>query len=62
MREMARGKIANGLSPDTVADQVLNAIREDRFYILTHPELKPVIQKRMDDILEDRNPTSLRPR
>jgi NAD(P)-dependent dehydrogenase (short-subunit alcohol dehydrogenase family) len=61
-REMVQGLIASGLSPDNVAEQVLDAIRDDRFYILTHPEMKPVIQMRMSDILEGRNPTNLRPR
>jgi hypothetical protein len=39
-----------------VASHVLDAIREDRFYILTHPDMKPSIQRRMEDILEGRTP------
>jgi len=56
-REMVQGLIANGLSPDKLADQVFEAIRDDRFYILTHPEMTPVIERRMKNILEGRNPT-----
>jgi hypothetical protein len=36
---------------------VLSAIRDERFYILTHPEWNPLIEGRMKDILNGRNPT-----
>ncbi|MCH8813683.1 MAG: SDR family NAD(P)-dependent oxidoreductase [Chloroflexi bacterium] len=57
MREVVRGLLASGLSPDVVADHVFNAIRDDHFYILTHPEMTPMIENRMKNILEGRNPT-----
>lgn len=59
MREMVRGLLENGLSPDKIADDVFNAIRDDRFYILTHPEMTGMIESRMKNILEGRNPTGL---
>ena len=37
---------------------VIHGVREERFYILTHPKIKPSIQWRMEDILQDRNPTN----
>lgn len=42
------------ISPEQVADIVFQAIREEKFYILTHkqPFLKNLIKERMDDILE----------
>ncbi len=49
--------LAAGLAPERVADHVFNAIRDERFYILTHPETKDGIRTRMEDILEERNPT-----
>ncbi len=55
--EVVRGLLASGLSPDTVAADVFNAIRDDQFYILTHPEMTPVVETRMKNILEGRNPT-----
>lgn len=56
--EVVRGLLASGLSPDTVADDVFNAIRDDQFYILTHPEMTtPMVETRMKNILEGRNPT-----
>ena len=39
------------------ADKVFDAIRDEKFYILTHPELKDDIRRRMEDILQERNPT-----
>ncbi|MDP2920276.1 MAG: SDR family NAD(P)-dependent oxidoreductase [Dehalococcoidia bacterium] len=48
-----RQAFASGMNPLTVADQVFNAIREDRFYILTHPELNERIQQRIGRILTD---------
>lgn len=45
-----------GLSPRQVSDHVFNAIRSEQFYILTHPEFNSVIQQRMENILQQRNP------
>ncbi len=45
-----------GMSPQEVADDVFKAIRAEQFYILTHPEFNPAVQKRMEDILQQRNP------
>jgi NAD(P)-dependent dehydrogenase (short-subunit alcohol dehydrogenase family) len=52
--------LKNSLSPREVGKHVLAAIREERFYILTHPEWNPLIEQRMKDILSGNNPT-LRP-
>ena len=58
MAEQAiRQLLAEGLSPARVADDVFNAIRDEKFYILTHPEWKDRVRTRMDDILEERSPT-----
>ncbi len=46
------------LSAADVAQKVYEAVREERFYILTHPRIKPSIQWRMEDILQERNPTN----
>lgn len=50
--------IEGGISPLRVADQVFEAMREERFYILTHPEWLPVIQLRVDNLLRADNPIS----
>jgi NAD(P)-dependent dehydrogenase (short-subunit alcohol dehydrogenase family) len=46
------------LSAADVAQKVYEAVRDERFYILSHPKIKPSIQWRMEDILQDRNPTN----
>lgn len=56
--EEFRQAIQAGMSPGQVADYVFRAIRDEKFYILTHPEFKPVVQLRMEDILLERNPTN----
>lgn len=49
--------IAEGLAAADVAAQVLSAVREDRFYVLTHPDFAPFIEQRHADIQQGRNPT-----
>ena len=47
------------MAPSQVADKVVDAIREPRFYILPHDDeawLGP-IRQHMTDILDRRNPT-----
>jgi hypothetical protein len=46
-----------GMPPERVADTVFGALREDRFYILTHAEGKESLRTRTEDILRGRNPT-----
>lgn len=45
------------MDPPEVADKVFDAIRDEKFYIITHPEMKDRIRRRMEDILQERNPT-----
>ena len=46
------------LQPSEVADAVLTGIRQERFYILTHPQWNFVIERRVRDMLEGRNPAN----
>jgi len=56
---LLRKAVTSGkLSAGDVAQKVFEAVRDGRFYILTHPRIKPSIQWRMEDILQDRNPTN----
>ncbi len=48
--------VAAGIPAEKVADDVVRAIRESRFYILTHPEMKPQVEHRMRQILEEKQP------
>ena len=50
----------SGMSPQQNADIVFDAIKEKKFYILANAEqFKPMIQARMEDILQERNPTTV---
>jgi hypothetical protein len=54
---MLRKAVASGkISADQVAHAVVAAVKEERFYILTHPRIKGAIRARMEDILEERAP------
>ena len=56
---LLRKAVTSGkLSAADVAQKVYEAVRDQRFYILTHPRIKPSIQWRMEDILQERNPTN----
>jgi NAD(P)-dependent dehydrogenase (short-subunit alcohol dehydrogenase family) len=54
-------QIDKGLSSRNVGDQVLSAIREERFYILTHPDWNYMIEHRVKSILEGQNPSTMPP-
>ena len=55
--QFMRQAMEAGMPPHQVADIVFQAIRDEKFYILTHPELKEAIRVRMEDILQERHPT-----
>jgi NAD(P)-dependent dehydrogenase (short-subunit alcohol dehydrogenase family) len=50
-----------GIPPEDVADQVLEAVREERFWILTHDGFDDAIRRRMESILGRTNPVSVQP-
>jgi NAD(P)-dependent dehydrogenase (short-subunit alcohol dehydrogenase family) len=51
-----RAAVAAGIPADIVAEKVLRAVVEDRFWILTHPRTKKMIEKRMRGILDETIP------
>jgi NAD(P)-dependent dehydrogenase (short-subunit alcohol dehydrogenase family) len=54
---MLRKAVASGkLSADEVARAVVAAVKESRFYVLTHPAIKGAVRARMEDVLEGRAP------
>ena len=46
------------LTAADIAEAVFAAVRDERFYVLTHPKINRAIELRMRDILSSRNPTS----
>jgi NAD(P)-dependent dehydrogenase (short-subunit alcohol dehydrogenase family) len=61
MRKMVEQWIKEGLDPKEVGKLVVDSIREKRFYILTHPTWMPMIEHRMQNILQGREPSNIPP-
>jgi NAD(P)-dependent dehydrogenase (short-subunit alcohol dehydrogenase family) len=53
---MFRAAVAAGIPAEDVAGQVLDAIVNERFWVLTHPKMGKSIERRMRGILEGKNP------
>ena len=51
-----RGVIESGLDPADVAQLVIDAIRTDQLYILTHPDWSPLITRRAERIVAGESP------
>jgi len=60
-REAYATWIERGLDPKVVGRQVLEAIKEERLYLTTAPELDNFIEQRMKNIFEKKNPVPLEP-
>lgn len=56
MASMVSQWVADGLPTAEVAKMVHNAIVNEQFYILTHPQWAGMITDRTDDIANQRNP------
>ncbi len=56
--DFMNGAVEAGMSPDKVADQVFEAIKEERFYVMTDPTFTPVVQLRMESLLRAENPVN----
>jgi NAD(P)-dependent dehydrogenase (short-subunit alcohol dehydrogenase family) len=54
--DAVRQLIAGGKSPEEIADHVVRAVREERFYILPHAEMNAAIEHRFRDIKDGRYP------
>lgn len=51
-----RARLSEGLTPAFVAERVFEAVRARQLYIWTHPEYRPAVRARHDDVAEGRNP------
>jgi NAD(P)-dependent dehydrogenase (short-subunit alcohol dehydrogenase family) len=52
-----RAGVETGIEPSEVADQVVDAIRTERFWILTHPDMRELPVERMGRAAAQANPT-----
>ncbi len=58
VRAVIQAMVDSGIPTASVGDAVLDAVRNDTFYILTHPELDEAVRTRFDDILGRRPPSA----
>lgn len=56
---MASAVKSGRLTAADMASEVFAAVAEDRFYVIPHRKINNAIQLRMDDIMNQRNPTPL---
>ena len=49
--------IKGGMPIDTIGATIFKAIEEEKFYILTHPELNPLIGLRVKNMFEGGSPS-----
>jgi NAD(P)-dependent dehydrogenase (short-subunit alcohol dehydrogenase family) len=57
LQSVIESLVANGISTEVVGEAVLDAVRNDRFWILTHDEAKPGVVQRAEEIVNGVNPT-----
>jgi NAD(P)-dependent dehydrogenase (short-subunit alcohol dehydrogenase family) len=48
--------VDSGITAEQVAEQIVAAIREPKFYVLTHKEMMPAVEHRMRQILGEQQP------
>jgi len=57
-RERSEKAVASGrLTAAEVARLTFDAVREDRFYVITHPKILASVELRLQDVLARRNPS-----
>ncbi|GAB5099976.1 SDR family oxidoreductase [Caballeronia sp. HLA56] len=56
-RQLAKAVEHGKLSAQDVAELTFDAIRANRFYVVTHPNIMPSVQLRLDDIAQLRDPS-----
>jgi NAD(P)-dependent dehydrogenase (short-subunit alcohol dehydrogenase family) len=57
VQQAIRSTVERGVKPDVIADRVLDAIREERFYVLSDDAWRRACETRLEDLRQVRNPT-----
>lgn len=55
--DMLTRSLADGMDPDDVGPLVLDAVVNDRFWVLTHPEMASIVEKQVAALREDQSLT-----
>jgi NAD(P)-dependent dehydrogenase (short-subunit alcohol dehydrogenase family) len=58
MRDMVTALIEGGLDPVSVAEQVVDAVRERRPWVLTHPDWMDMVRSRTERIIGEEPPSA----
>lgn len=58
MEQMESQYMKRGMSPDEVAETTLAAIRDDRFYVFTHPGSERRVKERLKAIIDGTDPVA----
>jgi len=53
--------VGSGIAPAEVAGKVVDAIRDERFWVFPHPEILDSVRARMDSVLAQTNPVFAAP-
>jgi hypothetical protein len=53
--QMLSDSLATGMDPDDVGPMVLDAIRNDKFWVLTHPGMLSIVQDQVTRIGTDQS-------
>lgn len=56
--QLSKAVSSGKLSARDVANAAFEAVRDERFYVLTHPRILPAVESRAREIIEGRNPVS----
>lgn len=59
LEAQVRQLIASGLEPSVIGDAVFGAVKDETFYILTHEDTIDAVRRRMDEIINRKDPTSM---
>lgn len=55
--DMLTASLAEGMDPDDVGPLVLDAVRTDKFWVLTHPEMAAIAAKQVEQMRDDQGLT-----
>jgi NAD(P)-dependent dehydrogenase (short-subunit alcohol dehydrogenase family) len=56
--EAMRALAAVAMRPALLAERVIEAVRSERFYVLTHPSVRRGLRRRLENMVEDRGPAT----
>lgn len=59
LEQQVKELIASGMEPSQIGEAVFDAVKNETFYILTHEDTIDAVRRRMDEIINRKDPTSM---